>query len=56
MVATNLKGKTILSVMHRLELAAEYDQIVVFDKGGIVELGSAADVIDRCELFASHRG
>ena len=55
MVSTRLQGKTIISVLHRQELAVEYDEIVVLDKGTLVDIGGAADVIDRCDLFASHR-
>ncbi len=55
MVSTRLQGKTIISVLHRPELAVEYDEIVVLDKGTLVDIGGAADVIDRCDLFASHR-
>ncbi|POR33115.1 Canalicular multispecific organic anion transporter 1 [Tolypocladium paradoxum] len=54
-LAERLQGKTIISVLHRLESAVKYDKIAVLDQGLLVDFGDAADVVARCELFSAHR-
>lgn len=57
------KGKTTLLVTHRLNLVAGADQIVVMDKGQIVESGSHAQLLARhgryhelCTMFHAGEG
>ncbi len=52
-MARRLKGKSTLSVLHRVEAAAKYDKIAVMDKGKLVDFGDAADVVKRNSLFTS---
>ncbi|KAF1738031.1 Multidrug resistance-associated protein 1 [Beauveria bassiana] len=52
-MARRLKGKSTLSVLHRVEAAAKYDKIAVMDKGKLVDFGAAAEVIKRNSLFVS---
>ncbi|QQS51169.1 MAG: peptidase domain-containing ABC transporter [Bacteroidota bacterium] len=47
------KGKTIISVAHRIHTLRNADLILVFDKGAIVEQGSHADLIAQKGLYAS---
>ncbi|KAM0669638.1 hypothetical protein ACQRIU_000033 [Beauveria bassiana] len=52
-MARRLRGKSTLSVLHRVEAAAKYDKIAVMDKGKLVGFGEAAEVIKRNILFMS---
>lgn len=42
-----------MSVLHKMESAATYDKIAVLDGGVLMDFGEAADVMARCQLFAS---
>jgi ABC-type multidrug transport system fused ATPase/permease subunit len=54
-IAEKLSGKTVISVLHRLEAAVEYDRIMVLEKGRIVHFGSPVEVVRDSELFSSLR-
>ncbi len=41
------KGKTVMIVAHRLSTVRDADQIVVLEKGRIVEIGNHASLIER---------
>ncbi|MDC7125097.1 MAG: ABC transporter ATP-binding protein [Spirochaetales bacterium] len=43
---TLLKGKTVLIIAHRLSTISGADQILVFDKGQIVERGTHAELVE----------
>jgi ABC-type multidrug transport system fused ATPase/permease subunit len=47
------KGKTILSVAHRLHTVLNYDRICVMDKGEIVELGTPKILWQAGGIFSS---
>jgi ABC-type multidrug transport system fused ATPase/permease subunit len=51
-----LRGKSVVSVLHRLETAVKYDKILVLDEGRILDFGTPEEVISRCELFSAFRG
>ena len=40
-----MKGKTVIVVAHRLSTIANFDRILVFDEGRIIEDGRPADLI-----------
>lgn len=44
---TFYKGRTVVIVAHRLSTVKKADQIVVLDKGEIIELGTHAELIER---------
>lgn len=52
LVLSKLGQKTILSVSHRRETAARFDEMVVMDGGMIVDRGKTLEVIKRCDLFS----
>ncbi|KAK8041682.1 hypothetical protein PG993_006205 [Apiospora rasikravindrae] len=56
LVGKTLKGRTVISILHRLEAALEYDRIVVLDQGRVVHDGRPEEVREVAELFASYRG
>ncbi len=51
-----MQGKTTITIAHRLNTVYQADQIVVLDKGRIVEQGTHADLLARHGLYASMVG
>ena len=45
------KGKTLLVIAHRLSTIQNADQIVVLEKGHIVDQGTQAELLRRCPLY-----
>jgi ABC-type multidrug transport system fused ATPase/permease subunit len=52
-ISEKLAGKTVVSVLHRLETALQYDKILVMDKGQVAYFGTPAEVATKSELFSS---
>ena len=50
-ISTSLKEKTIISIIHRLDLAKFYDRIVVMDNGAIIEDGTYEELMQRKGSF-----
>lgn len=54
------KGKTLLVIAHRLSTVQNADQIVVLEKGQIVDQGTQRELLSRCPLYqmlwAAHVG
>ena len=54
------KGKTLLVIAHRLSTIQNADQIVVLEKGQIVDRGTQSELLARCPLYqtlwAAHVG
>ena len=55
LIARKLWGKTVISVLHRLETALGYDRIVVLENGGVAHIGTPNEVLRDSELFSSMR-
>ncbi|WP_407320700.1 ABC transporter ATP-binding protein [Isoptericola halotolerans] len=52
------RGRTTIIVAHRLSTVTTADQIVVLEQGRILDVGTHAELVARCELyreFASHQ-
>lgn len=47
-----LEGRTAILIAHRLTTAQRADRIVVIDNGGIVEMGSPAELLRRGGVYA----
>ncbi|KAK0724137.1 P-loop containing nucleoside triphosphate hydrolase protein [Lasiosphaeris hirsuta] len=52
LLKTRLGGRTLIAINHRLEAALNYDRIVVLDNGMVVDVGTPAELVLRCGLFA----
>ena len=46
-ILTSLKDSTVLTIAHRIKTILEYDKILVFDQGHLVEQGSPKELIDK---------
>lgn len=60
-VARDLRGKTVIEVLHRLEHILDFDLVVVLDKGRVAEAGHPEELLQNEEgllrdLYQSMRG
>ena len=49
----SIKGRTVLVIAHRLATVVDCDRIVVIDEGSIVDVGTHAQLLQRCPLYES---
>jgi ABC-type bacteriocin/lantibiotic exporter with double-glycine peptidase domain len=50
-VRKHFKGKTIISIAHRLHTARAADRIIVLDRGSIAETGNHRELLDRKGIY-----
>lgn len=50
-IHTLSEGKTVVAIAHRLSTILEADQIVVMDRGCILDRGTHAELLERCSLY-----
>jgi ATP-binding cassette subfamily B protein len=59
-VTALMEGRTVIVIAHRLSTAARADRVAVIDEGGLLELGTHRELLDRggryAALFASWTG
>lgn len=51
LVKERLKGNTVVSILHRLEAAMEFDRILVLENGEVACFGTPEEVVRDSELF-----
>lgn len=52
LLRTCLGGETLIAINHRLEAVLDYDRILVLDNGTVSDIGTPAELVARCDLFA----
>ncbi|CAK7208856.1 hypothetical protein SCUCBS95973_000253 [Sporothrix curviconia] len=52
LIKTRLGGKTLIAINHRLEAVMDYDRAMVLDNGMVSDVGTPAELVERCPLFA----
>lgn len=54
-VNTNLKrmarGRTVITISHRLSMLVESDAILVLERGKVYDLGTHAELLQRCDIY-----
>lgn len=45
------KGRTVLSISHRLSMLVECDAILVLEKGMVYDIGTHEDLLRRCDIY-----
>ena len=46
-ILTSLKNSTVLTIAHRIKTILEYDKILVFEQGRLIEQGSPKELIEK---------
>lgn len=50
-IASDLVGRTIIEVAHRLDVVRDYNLIVIVSEGELVEVGAPDDLLARNSIF-----
>jgi ATP-binding cassette, subfamily B, bacterial HlyB/CyaB len=54
-VSANLKrmakGRTVLSISHRLSMLVEADKILVLERGKVYDIGTHEELLQRCDIY-----
>ena len=51
LIRQKFSGKTVISIAHRLGIVKDYDRIIVFDRGEIVQQGTFNELVSKEGLF-----
>lgn len=53
LIKEKLHRKTVVSILHRLETALEYDRILIMEKGRIIYSGTPTEALMEADLFSA---
>ena len=53
MIRSKLEAATIISIAHKLTSILDYDEILVFEKGNVVERGTSKELFHQKGVFYS---
>ncbi len=45
------KGRTVISISHRLSMLVEADAILVLERGKVYDLGTHEELLERCDIY-----
>jgi subfamily B ATP-binding cassette protein HlyB/CyaB len=45
------KGRTVISISHRLSMLVEADAILVLERGKVYDLGTHDELLQRCDIY-----
>jgi len=45
------KGRTVLSISHRLSMLVECDAILVLERGAVYDMGTHEELLQRCDIY-----
>jgi ATP-binding cassette, subfamily B, bacterial HlyB/CyaB len=45
------RGRTVISISHRLSMLVEADAILVLERGKVYDLGTHAELLQRCDIY-----
>jgi ATP-binding cassette, subfamily B, bacterial HlyB/CyaB len=45
------KGRTVISISHRLSMLVEADAILVLERGKVYDLGTHEELMQRCDIY-----
>jgi ATP-binding cassette subfamily B protein len=45
------KGRTVLSISHRLSMLVECDAILVLERGALYDMGTHEELLNRCDIY-----
>jgi ATP-binding cassette subfamily B protein len=45
------KGRTVLSISHRLSMLVECDAILVLERGKVYDIGTHQELLQRCDIY-----
>ncbi|MFC2170374.1 ATP-binding cassette domain-containing protein, partial [Calditrichota bacterium] len=48
---TLIKGRTVITVTHRLASAMAADRIIVLEEGKITGIGNHSELLEKCEIY-----
>ena len=45
------KGRTVISISHRLSMLVEADAIMVLEQGKVYDIGTHGELLERCDIY-----
>ena len=51
-IKNKFKDTTVITIAHRLNTIADYDKLIVMEKGSVAEIGSPYELLMRKGIFS----